>query len=137
MAIKWVNSLSVSNTSVDNDHKHLIDIINQIEMSLQNENDEDGLKNGLKELEVYAEEHFQREEKLMKSVGYPNYYSHFKEHRDLINTLNGIKSDINKKLANKQKITEPDALVDLLRHWLLDHVVKEDLQVKPYFKKLI
>ena len=137
MAIKWVDSLSVANNSVDNDHKHLINIINRIELALNTEADDQLLKKGLKDLEEYTSLHFDREEALMKSANYPNYYRHFKEHRELMNTLNVIKMDILKKLNSGEKISDPDSLVTLLRHWLLDHVMQEDLLLKPYFKKLI
>lgn len=137
MAIQWTNSLSVENTSVDNDHKSLINIINQIEKAIENEMDTAALQKGLKDLETYTHEHFSKEEALMKAVSYPNYYRHFKEHRELINKLINIKNDIFKELSDTEQIKDPAELIDLLRHWLLDHVVKEDLLMKPYLKKLI
>lgn len=135
MPILWVDKLSVSNDQVDSDHKTLISIINQIEKAIENKTDIPLLKKSLNELEDYTHEHFRREESLMKSISYPHFYRHFKEHRKLVNKLEKIKRNLFDKIDNNLEIDNPDSLIDLLRNWLLDHVMKEDLLLKPYFKK--
>ena len=32
------------------------------------------------------------------------------------------------------RLKESEALIDMLRHWLIDHVINEDRLIKPYLK---
>ncbi|KAA3611040.1 MAG: hypothetical protein D8M58_13750 [Calditrichaeota bacterium] len=133
MPILWTSSMSVGNKIVDSDHQKLFKLINIVEEELNSEKKEN-IENALRELENYTEEHFTREEALMKLGSYSGHFQHFKKHHNLKNQLKIIKKDILNDLNNPKNY---DNLIEVLRKWLLDHVLVEDLKMRPYYKKLI
>ena len=129
--IRWRDAMVVDRGLIDEDHRHLIDIINRF-------GDEGSRGRGglavavdvLHALQFYAETHFEREEQLQRLVNYPEQALHHDEHRRLTATLDDM-------IAKAGSITDDGASVvqevsALLSHWLLDHVIKMDLRMKPY-----
>jgi len=126
MAIEWNDKLSVGNEFIDDDHKHLIKLINAYEMAISTGNLK-LLGPAFEALERYANEHFQREENLMEAVFFPGLREHRDKHKLLL-----------KGVQEKHKEVQKGGDIDLavlsafLRSWLIDHVVKEDMQYKPH-----
>jgi len=130
MSLQWREQLSIGNDLIDSDHKYLIEIINEAEDSLRRNNRSE-LMAALDNLSQYAKVHFAREEKVASAVGF-EHVSHLHEsHEALLMTLNEVKQEIGEKwtAASAEHITA------LLRFWLIDHVIKEDMQIKPKTKK--
>jgi hemerythrin len=127
MTIDWNDKLAIGNETIDDDHKHLIQLINAYELAVS--------KNNLKvlglafaSLEDYANEHFSREEKIMEAVHYPHRRSHREEHKKLL-------QDVHKKheeLVKGSESVDVEGLSAFLRNWLIGHVIKEDMQLKPF-----
>ncbi len=126
MAIEWTDKLSIGNEMIDNDHKHLIKLINAYEMVISQKKFE-MLAPAFDSLETYANEHFVREEMLMDAVHYPHRRSHRDAHNELLKSVREKHRDI-----DAHKNIDIDELSEFLRAWLLDHVIKEDMQLKPY-----
>ncbi len=123
--------MNVGNNKIDDDHKNLVQIINSIEEMLTSTKNKEEISKLLNQLAVYTKEHFTREERIMREIGYPRYFQHFKEHHKLRSQLEDIKDKI---MSELQEPDTYDDLIELLRHWLLDHVIKEDLLMRPHFK---
>ncbi len=123
--------MCVGNNKIDDDHKNLIQIINSIEEMLVSTKNKEDISKALNQLAVYTKEHFSKEEQIMREKGYPAYFHHFKEHHKLRSQLEDIKDKI---LSELNEPDNYDDLIGLLRHWLLDHVIKEDLLMSPHFK---
>ncbi len=130
--IRWRSSMAIDHGFIDHDHRHLIDIINRFgeHVALGAA----GLPvavDVLQALKFYAETHFVREEGLQRLIDFPEADSHHDEHQRLLTTLGEI-------IAKTSSVTEVDRatvvpeLASLLRSWLLDHVIKRDLLMKPY-----
>ena len=130
MGLDWREQLSVGNDLLDTDHKHLIGIINQVENCLAME-DWDELRKALDSLSLYSRAHFAAEEKIARAVGYPHVFSLHESHQALMDKLEQVKQELVKEWT--------PALVEsfktLLRSWLIQHVIKEDLLMKPYLIK--
>lgn len=137
MAIVWRDALGVGNGPIDDDHRHLILLINTLELILTTDRSVADLRAALDELGVYTQAHFAKEERIMIALRYAKYDRHKLAHGELIDQL---------KLADRllqefgaaiptttahlpQEVR--DSLGGLMRHWLLEHIVKEDLQLKP------
>lgn len=126
MTIEWNDKLSVGNDQIDEDHKHLIKLINAYELAVS-KNNLKILGHAFASLESYAHEHFEREERIMDAVHYPNRRSHREEHKRLLQVVEKKHTQI----EASQKV-DIDELSQFLRSWLLDHVIKEDMQIKSY-----
>jgi len=135
MPVMWRNQMSVGNDRIDQDHRYLFCLINTIEFSLGSCGHQDILVTALDQLDFYTRDHFAREEKLMLKISYPKYPDQRTAHELLVSQLAEIREKI---LAIKDNPDMQDIIPDiteLLRNWLLDHVLKDDMLMKPYFEK--
>ncbi len=132
MAIQWRDSMSVSNTKIDEDHKRLIGFLNSMEKHLENPEDTVPILKTLAQLKIYTIEHFQREEILQLRVRYPKAAEHKRIHQSLVKELDAIIVSVK---AKGGAATKTDEISTLLRNWLINHVLQEDLPMKPYFTK--
>jgi hemerythrin len=128
--------MSVSNDLIDMDHHLLICKINLIEFALQAPGEEmANLRMALAGLESYAKAHFDREERLQIQISYPKYSDHKRQHQELIQRLQEIKEQILGIEEATELAQRAPQLTELLRDWLLVHVFKEDMKLKPFFSK--
>jgi len=127
--------MSVGNDRIDQDHRYLLCLINTIDFALGSGEHQDTLVTALDQLDFYSKDHFAREEKLMLKISYPKYPDQRTAHELLISQLAEIREKILviKDDPDLQEII-PD-ITELLRNWLLDHVLKDDMLMKPYFDK--
>ena len=131
MAIIWRDSMSVDNIKIDEDHKHLISLLNSVEKQLENPEDTASLQKTFAQLKIYTIEHFQREEILQLRIRFPKAAEHKRIHRTLVKQLDSIITSVKAKGIAAQA----EDISALLRRWLIDHVLQEDLPMKPYFAK--
>jgi len=135
MPVMWSEKMSIGNDRIDRDHRHLLCLINTIGLVLKSDGLTDVVSATLEQLHFYTKDHFLREETLMLKIDYPKYMEQKKEHKLLISRLDEIMAKV--KLEEENSSVEsilPD-LAELLRNWLLDHVLQDDLEMKPYFIK--
>lgn len=131
MSLQWREQLSVGNDLIDSDHKYLIEIINQAESSLKTHT-QSGLQEALDRLSKYSKVHFAREEKIARAVGYGPIEQLHESHEALIQTLDQVKRDVD---GQQWSTASAERFAALLRNWLVDHVIKEDMLMKPMIKK--
>jgi len=135
MAVIWRKNMSVGNDLIDHDHHFMINFVNTIELVLQTPREKDMLLAVFEQLHDYALAHFRREESIQRKIEYPNSLNHRVLHAELAKQLNELIHEItnsNDPLELEQKA--PD-IVAFLKHWLMDHVLKEDLLLKPFLEK--
>ena len=130
MGLQWREQLSVGNDLIDSDHKHLIDIINQADRGLQAMS-RTSLLTALEELDKYSRVHFSLEEKIAQAVGFLDLGQLHSSHMLLLEALNRIAQEIGEQW-NKPAA---DHFGQFLREWLINHVIKEDMLLKPFLKK--
>ena len=82
--INWEKELSVNITELDEQHKKLIDIINDLHNAMLKGKSRDILDKVLDNLIDYTKNHFRSEEILFEKYNYPDYLKHKKEHDDLV-----------------------------------------------------
>lgn len=140
MAVFWQPQISVANRLLDAEHKYLFCLINAVEYGLGQPAREGLLAMAQEELETYTREHFADEERLQLKVRYAGYADHKVEHQRILESLEAVKRRVHHSLAGaegEQTAREvlPDdlgeALVGLLRQWIVDHVLKMDMKMRP------
>ncbi len=128
--------MSVGNHTIDMDHRLLICKINMIELALQAPGEEmTYLKTALEQLEEYTKVHFAREEKMQIAMSYPNYDNHKFQHQQLVNRLKEVTEKILGNDDPSQLAEQAPGVAKLLREWLMDHVLIEDMKLKPLLAK--
>lgn len=129
MTLEWREQLSVGNGVIDGDHKHLIALVNSTEVAL-NARDWDALSGALEQLDLYAREHFTREERIAQAAGYPNCVHLQQEHVLLRKELMRAKHEL-ESMRGEWSEAAIKNFTHLLRRWLVDHVIREDMLLKP------
>lgn len=137
MTILWRDALSVGNDRIDSDHQHLIALINTLQQILTNDSPMADLQKVIDELRAYTHAHFAWEERMLITLSYARYDQHKHAHLELIEQLSQATKPV-REIDQTQCPTTAglpeevrENLIALLRHWLLDHIVKEDMQFKP------
>jgi hemerythrin len=67
----------------------------------------------------------------MRVIGYVRLSEHREAHHKLRSRLVEIRRHIEEAKATVAPPPEVQKLIELLRSWLLDHVFKEDMMLKP------
>jgi hemerythrin-like metal-binding protein len=118
---EWNDSLSVHDSMIDEDHKTLIGMVNELHDAADLGQDYITLSNILQRLATYTQEHFQREEDLMKSIAYPRFKVHKEQHRKLLERV----TDLQKELDRARELVAIET-AELLRFWLTSHILLSD-----------
>lgn len=127
----WCDSFSVGHDDIDQDHKNLFDILNQVWNATVVGNRQ-VLEMTLNDLTYYTLEHFQREEEFMLSFNYPHYESHRAAHDAFTQRIEslrweylyGVQNDINARLLN------------YLGDWLAGHIGQADRAYRNFLDNL-
>ncbi|WP_020481509.1 bacteriohemerythrin [Methylomonas sp. MK1] len=119
----WENQYLLGNEVVDQQHRELFDLANQ----LVNSKDTQALAENIMLLYQHVREHFQAEEAFMKQHGYPEYQHHVQTHNLMLEKLIAFSQKI-----NRQKCQELD-VSGFMRDWL-NHILEEDAAINAYFK---
>lgn len=119
----WNEDYSVGNEEMDNHHKKLFSLMDQLSALLCKDDAEEELKAIIKELIAYTDFHFKAEEQLMEASNYPLLADHKAKHDDLIKQLTAITT---KKSSSIYDVLDDTFL--LVNQWLVHHIMNEDKQ---------
>ena len=122
--IEWTPAYSVGVEQLDNQHKKILGLINELIMK----NGDNSHKDMLNELYFYINEHLRDEEKLLTDKGYPFISSH----KDLHNNFRTMIDEFSAAIDGSPEDFEPK-LILFLRHWWDHHILEEDMKYKKYF----
>lgn len=136
MPVQWRKQMSVGNLILDLDHRYLLSLINQVEYALRHPEETDNLHMAVNQLSEYAREHFQREEKLQLRMQFRHYMNHKMAHQGLLARLEEVVKQVLEEPDPEKLREQSGEIVQLLRDWLLQHVLKEDMKMKPDLEKL-
>jgi hemerythrin len=126
--ISWSDNMSVGVAKIDNDHKGLIELINLLHGEMLAGKSKDALGVVLDKLIAYTKTHFAYEEALFRTHSYPQAAAHAKEHEALTKKALVLQADLK---AGKTVISAP--VLDFLRDWLTNHILKQDMAYKLFF----
>ncbi|MCB1160528.1 MAG: bacteriohemerythrin, partial [Leptospiraceae bacterium] len=126
--VQWDESFSVHVTELDEEHKNLIQILNQLFKAIHNNETKEKLNGILESLIQYTIKHFESEEKFMRSISYPDLNRHIEEHRKLTKDVVEYKKEFDLGIE-----TISFELLDFLRKWLTKHILHSD---KKYYQYL-
>ena len=132
MSIAWRDAMCVGEPMVDDDHKHLVDLINAFELAIAGNIDHKKIARVLLGLVDYTGEHFAREEQLQLAIRYPYHESHRRSHRDVLKKLSDIVTEYSLAPPGPARDRMVRDLATFLKEWLVDHIIQSDLRMKPY-----
>ncbi len=118
----WTEKMGVGVKVLDEDHKKLVGLINDLHDALKAGHGKDILGKILDSLVTYTKYHFDREEQLFAKTGYPNSHAHKKEHDNLTQQVLGVQS---KYKAGADTFLTMEVM-DFLKTWLTNHIQGSD-----------
>ena len=121
--INWDDSYSVHIKKIDEQHKGLVKLVNELHDAMSQGAANDVLSKVLNSLVDYTIIHFNTEEEMFKSYNYPDYQAHKNEH-------DKVKEFQSKFKEGKSTITYE--LMDFLSDWLINHILDSDKKYSSY-----
>jgi len=128
--VKWDNAYSVDIQEIDEQHKCLIDIMNELYVAMADKCDRDLIADVLEKLLDYTKIHFTLEETLMRIFQYDGYQAHKESHDRIVVKILEYQSQF--KAGNDKVGME---LLMFLKDWLFDHINKVDKEYTKTFHK--
>ncbi len=119
MAIAWTVDLDTGIDLIDNQHRRILDYINELERIHQT-GDRAGVGSVLQELLDYTVSHFAFEESLQEQAGYAFCKPHRKVHELFTRRA---QTYVERFEAGEEVAME---LHDMLRSWLINHIKRDD-----------
>ena len=129
--IEWTDDMSVGLSELDDDHKLIIDAINQLDASAGDGTRKEMVRQCLMRLRRYAEYHFAREEKVMAACAFPAIEAQKSEHRDFVKCVQEATQRFDAKPAESAEIISQE-LLGFLRNWLRNHILIAGMAYRPY-----
>jgi hemerythrin len=91
------------------------------------------LKNIITNLFDYTATHFSNEQKYMEEINYPELISHKNLHKNMLNMLTTLLSELNKlELQEIEKL-----ILDFIEDYFITHIVLEDKKIQLWNTSLV
>lgn len=126
--ITWNDSLSVKVLAIDQQHKKLVDMINELSDAMRSGKGRDVLSKIISGLILYTGTHFKTEEKYFDQFEYPEAEIHKKEHEAFV-----LKVLEFKKGFEKGDLNLTVEIMDFLSDWLQNHIKGSDKKYSQFF----
>ncbi|MBF0615078.1 MAG: bacteriohemerythrin [Magnetococcales bacterium] len=120
-------TLLVGYTPIDDDHRKLIEIMNQLHASWTRTDACEEIIRQINALVNYTLWHFRHEERLMQQHDYPRLAQHKEAHQDLMIQVRAVKHKV-----IREDVTASQELNLMLRNWLIEHIHKMDKDLSRY-----
>jgi hemerythrin len=125
----WIEEMSVGVKVLDDDHKTLIAMLNELHDGIEAGHARAALESVIEGLSRYTRIHFGREERLFAQTGFPGGEAHKAEHYRLSRRVMNLQS----RFESGQSIELSLETLNFLKNWLTDHIQGSDREYGPYF----
>ncbi len=129
--IDWKASYSVGVRELDQQHRRILEIINDFAQIGDRAGQEKEIYGTLNALVKYAQSHFKAEERLMSKHHYEGLDRQKEEHAAFTAQV----FEFNRKLAAHNP-TVYHQIVNYLQQWFIDHILGLDKNYKDHFNRL-
>jgi hemerythrin len=128
--VEWKDEYSVDIQEIDEQHKCLIQIMNELYTALANKSNRDLVGDVLDKLVDYTKVHFAVEETLMRIFHYDDYEAHKAIHDRIVGKVLEYQGQFR---GGNDKVGME--LLMFLKDWLFDHINKVDKAYTKTFHK--
>lgn len=129
--ITWTEVLNIGLPELDEQHKRLFAISDDLLNAIGNGHGEDALRETFDRLKEYTEEHFKAEEAYMNEIKYPDRERHADEHILLLTRVNTLW-----RLIQSGEIISPKGISLFISDWIVDHIMEKDAAIGKYANSL-
>lgn len=126
----WTDDLNVHIQEVDEQHKGLAELINQLHFAISENHAAETTREILDQLAEGARTHFLLEESLMRLTHYSGFEVHKHQHELLMEDMRTVQAAL-----DEGRVTLDVVLLHVLKKWLTDHIESCDRHFSAHFKK--
>jgi methyl-accepting chemotaxis protein/hemerythrin len=123
----WTDDLSVNIQSIDDQHKKLINMINDFYDSFKSGQSSEKLVELVEGLKEYTLYHFSAEEELLAKHGYPGYDAHEEQHISFVEKVD----DVQRRIKSGKMVVSVE-VTNFLKDWLANHIKKTDREYSSF-----
>lgn len=120
-AITWGPQIELGIAKIDEQHKRLVELINELGQAMEEGRSAEVMSAALAELVDYTHTHFKTEEVLLNQHGYEELPQHKREHRIFTDQIEIYRDRFE---SGFQSVTQ--SLMDYLSGWLVTHITVSD-----------
>lgn len=134
MLLMWTENLSVGVKELDDDHKQLIAMINDLHLAIEavgatGKLNKNKIESALRKLHAYTKGHCEREELYFFQTGYPCQESHRQEHGKLIEMI----ADMTVRFHDSTNPKDAAEIMQSIYDWVTGHIYVTDKQYSSHF----
>ncbi|CAH2031845.1 bacteriohemerythrin [Trichlorobacter ammonificans] len=129
-ALEWDSSFETGIRSIDEQHKVLFNMVNELHDAMQQKRSKEAIGQILNRLIDYTGSHFAHEENAFRTTGYPQEAGHKQLHAKLVNQVLELKGQFE---GGQAVLTQ--SVIDFLQDWLTNHIKGEDKRYAPHLIK--
>ncbi|MBN2716180.1 MAG: bacteriohemerythrin [Deltaproteobacteria bacterium] len=126
MAIKWDESWNTNIAVIDQQHRKLLNLVNDLSDAMRVGKSKDVMADVLTVLVNYTKTHFSAEERLMTQAKYDDLAGHKKEHDGFVEKINSYAEKV--KAGSSAVSIE---MMSFLSSWIIQHIKGTDMKYVP------
>jgi len=127
----WDESYSVGVAAIDEQHRRLIALINELHAEMHTGRGQDVLRDVVNRMIAYATSHFAREERCMLDCSYAGFREHKEEHDEFCDKT----VDLFERLSTGRLVLSLEVIM-FLRDWLTHHIMETDKKYSACFHRI-
>lgn len=128
--INWTEEFITGIQSIDDQHRHLVDLVNKFEDASRRGRGSRIMSEILNDLVGYTQEHFAHEEKIMEECGFPGLKQHKASHRQLLQKIERFQFEFE---TEKRRVTTD--VRELLLYWVRSHILQDDMAYAKHLEQ--
>ena len=125
--VEWKDEYSVGIDSIDQQHKKLLNLINQLQTAVDYSTGDEFERDALDELVDYTKTHFVYEEGLMRDNDYPDFEPHKAQHEKMFKKVEEVLAEY-----EQDHDTAMSNAAEYLKGWLINHINGTDKEYSSY-----
>ena len=144
--LSWRDSWQLGIDFLDDEHQEMVRLINRLaccgrapdgstyshdENSVSEKDNPAPLIQRLNALIDHLRKHFKREEEFLKSIGYPDYFSHKREHSVEMAEFIHMRREI----ESRELMRLDESTLQEIKDWFFNHVIAEERRIADYYFK--
>jgi hemerythrin len=127
MKVAWSEAIATGNKAIDNQHKYLIDIINDLAEAIETGATAQSMKKIVNLLQYYTEWHFCREEDCMNKLNCPVAARNKEAHGQFIEVFLGFRRELE---GGGDSAGIATRMYKTLVSWLVQHIQGIDAELR-------
>jgi hemerythrin-like metal-binding protein len=123
--VKWNESLSTGIDTIDEHHRYLFDLINDLFEVVKHKRGAGEIAKLLKATDAYAQVHFRTEEQMMRHYGYDGIYRQEQQHHAFEARIQEFYEEL-----HENPLVAQFNVLSYLRDWLIHHISIDDAELR-------